>query len=163
MTLTIKIVENCWSKQIKEYNSYVDKITLKNAGMIRLKFKWHTLCHIIYVTYKLSMDMNRENLIKTILKSVNMRFVITFQGTRLLQTNKIALNWTSLNRKSTQPLKRNVSVSTFVETICDIFGSEAKEEFVEEIYYLILKDPSTTPDWSMIFGYSLDKAGNSNQ
>ena len=54
---------------------------------------------------------------------------------------------------------RNISVTTFVETICDIFGSEAKEEFVEEIYYLILKDPSTTPDWSMIFGYSLDKAG----
>ena len=36
------------------------------------------------------MDINRENLIKTILKSVNMRFVITFQGTRLLQNHKIA-------------------------------------------------------------------------
>ena len=56
-------------------------------------------------------------------------------------------------------MNRNISASTFVETISDIFGSEAKEEFVEEIYYLILKDPSTTPDWSMIFGYSLDKAG----
>ena len=62
-------------------------------------------------------------------------------------------------RNTQQPLKRNISASAFVETICDIFGSEAKEEFVEEIYYLILKDPSTTPDWSMIFGYSLDKAG----
>ena len=45
----------------------------------------HNLCPI-----NMSIDMNRENLIKTILKSVNMRYVITFQGKRLLQTNKIA-------------------------------------------------------------------------
>ena len=35
MTFTtgIKMLGNRWSKQIKEYNTYVDKITLKNAGL----------------------------------------------------------------------------------------------------------------------------------
>ena len=97
-----------------------------------------------------------------------MRFVIIFPGKRFIKAHvKTALDRDSSRNHSTQvvsqPLSRNISVSAFVETICDIFGSEAKEEFVEEIYYLILKDPSTTPDWSMIFGYSLDKAGISIQ
>jgi len=73
----LKQFGNRWSKQIKEYNSYVDKITLKNAGLIWLKFVWYKTCDM-------SRYKSRENLIKIILKSVNMRFVTTFPGKRSL-------------------------------------------------------------------------------